>query len=184
MRGPGVNEPQPPDPNWPRYSTRPFPPYRFLPGKNPHPRRDPRGHSYGQPEPKPSAFAPDEWQKSEDYLYGIDLYNFAYWWECHEVFEGLWHAMGHRTQQGNFFQALIQLAAAYLKRHLANATAANNLARSGLTRFQNIPPIYMGVDVAALAEDVEKHFLASRIQHAMIRLDLPLTSSASLLRQG
>jgi hypothetical protein len=165
-----VNEPRPPDPNWPRYSTRLFPPYRFLPGKNPHPRREPRRHSYGQPEPKPPAFPPEDWEKSEDYLYGIDLYNFAYWWECHEVFEGLWHAVGHKTQQGNFFQALIQLAAANLKRFLGNATAAHNLARSGLTRLQKIPLIYMGVDVAALAKDVETRFLTSRIQQAMIRL--------------
>ncbi|MGH7205490.1 MAG: DUF309 domain-containing protein [Nitrospiraceae bacterium] len=179
-----MNEPQTPDPSWPRYSTRPFPPYRFVPGQTPHPRRDPHGHSYGQPEPKPLPFPPAEWHKSEDYLYGIDLYNFAYWWESHEVFEGLWHAVGHKTQQGQFFQALIQLAAANLKRHLGNATATNNLARSGLTRLQKIPPIYMGVDVVALAEDVKKYFLASRVQQAMIRLDLPLTGSASSVRQG
>ena len=49
-------EPHPPDPAWPRYSTRPFPSYRFVPGKSPHPRRDPHGHSYGQPEPKLQPF--------------------------------------------------------------------------------------------------------------------------------
>ena len=164
-----MNDPRPPDPNWPRYSTRPFPPYRFLPGKNPHPRRDPRGHSYGQPEPKPSAFASDEWQKSEDYLYGIDLYNFAYWWECHEVFEDLWHAVGHNTQQGNFFQALIQLAAANLKRHLGPPTAANNLARSSLARLKKIESINMGVDVLALSKDVGEYFDGSRTYPALIR---------------
>ena len=95
-----VTEPQPPDPSWPRYSTRPFPSSRFVPGKTPHPRRDPRGHSYEQPEPKQAEFAPAEWQQSEEYLYGIDLYNYAYWWECHEVFEGLWHTVGHGTEQG------------------------------------------------------------------------------------
>ena len=66
-------------------------------------------------EPRPRAFPQDEWSASEDYLYAIDLYNFAYWWESHEIFEGLWHACGRRTQAGNFFQALIQLAAANLK---------------------------------------------------------------------
>ena len=164
-----MNEPRPPDPNWPRYSTRPFPPYRFLPGKNPHPRREPRGHSYGQPEPKPPAFPPEDWEKSEDYLYGIDLYNFAYWWECHEVFEGLWHAVGHQTQQGHFFQALIQLAAANLKRFLGNATAADKLARSGLTRLQSIPPIYMGVEVLALSKDVREYIDGSRTYPPLIR---------------
>lgn len=129
-----------------------FPPYRFLPGKHPHPRRHPLGHSYGQPEPKFLAFPPEEWQRAEDYLYGIDLYNFAYWWECHEVFEGLWHAVGHDTAQGNFFQALIQIAAANLKRFIGYEQAAQNLARSGLARLQNLPQLYMGINVIALSE--------------------------------
>lgn len=145
-------EPHPPDQTWPRYSTRPFPSYRYLPGKNPHPRRDPLGHSYDLPEPKLLAFPPEEWQRAEDYLYGIDLYNFAYWWECHEVFERLWHAVGHNSVQGNFFQALIQVAAANLKRFLGNEQAAQKLARSGLARLQNLPQRYMGIDVIAFSE--------------------------------
>jgi uncharacterized protein len=85
-------------------------------------------------------------------LYGIDLYNFGYWWECHEVFEGLWHAVGHDTEQGNFFQALIQLAAANLKRFLGNEQAAQKLARGGLARLQNLPQLYMGIDIIAFSE--------------------------------
>jgi uncharacterized protein len=150
-----VAEPEPVDPTWPRYSTEPFPSYRFLPGKNPHPRRDPRGHSYGLPEPRPSVFHPDDWQQSKDYLYGIDLYNFAYWWECHEVFEGLWQAVGEDTEQGNCFQALIQLAAANLKRFLGNEQASQNLARRALLRLEMLPPFYMGIDVMSLSRIVQ-----------------------------
>jgi len=152
-----VTEPEPPDPRWPRYSTRPFPPYHFVPGRAPHPRRDPRGHSYGLPEPKPTPFPADQWHTSEDYLYGIDLYNFAYWWECHEVFEGLWHAAGHNSEQGNFFQALIQLAASNLKRFLGNRQAAQNLMNSGIVRLQKAPKYYMGIDVARLTEEFLRH---------------------------
>lgn len=152
-----VTEPEPPDPHWPRYSTRPFPPYHFVPGRAPHPRRDPRGHSYGLPEPKPTPFPADKWHTSEDYLYGIDLYNFAYWWECHEVFEGLWHAVGHNTEQGNFLQALIQLAASNLKRFLGNRQAAQNLMNSGIVRLQKAPKYYMGIDVARLTEEFLRH---------------------------
>jgi uncharacterized protein len=147
-----VTEPEPPDPHLHRYSTRPFPLYRFVPGRTPHPRRDPSGHSYGLPEPKPTPFSAGQWQTSEDYLYGIDLYNFAYWWECHEVFEGLWHAVGHHSIQGNFFQALVQLAAANLKRFLGNEQAAQKLAHNGLIRLQRLPQLYMGIDVIALSE--------------------------------
>jgi len=166
-----VIEPHPANPTWPRYSTRPFPSYRFLPGKNSHPRRDPLGHSYGQPEPTLLAFPPEEWQRSEDYLYGIDLYNFAYWWESHEVFECLWHAAGHDTEQGNFFQALIQLAAANLKLFTGNHQAAENLIRSGLVRLRKVPESYMGIDVARLTEDLRQLVASPDVRAPLIRLD-------------
>jgi hypothetical protein len=165
-----VTEPAPADPSWPRYSARPFPSYRFIPGKNPHPRRDPGGHSYGKPEPTPSALRPDEWQQSEEYLYGIDLYNFAFWWECHEVFEGLWHAVGHDTEQGNFFQALIQLAAANIKNFCGNHRAAEHLLTSGIVRLQKTPKLYMGIDVAKLTQDVQQHVVGSDFHVSLICL--------------
>ena len=154
-----MTEPEPPDLHRHRYSTRPFPFYRFVPGRTPHPRRNPSGHSYGLPELTPTPFSADQWHTSEDYLYGIDLYNFAYWWECHEVFEGLWHAVGHNSEQGNFFQALIQLAAANLKDFLGNRAAAHNLVRSGILRLQNVPPSYMGIDVSRLTEALQAHLI-------------------------
>lgn len=139
---------------WPRYCLRIFPVYQFLPGQTPHPRRHPRGHSFGQPEPRPLPFKPDQWWHSEDYLYAVDLYNFAYWWEAHEVFEGFWHAFGRQTTAGNFFQALIQFAGAHLKRTLGNETAAQNLVRSGLLRLQSSPTPYMGLDTRTFAADI------------------------------
>jgi hypothetical protein len=89
-------------------------------------------------------------------LYGIDLYNYAYWWESHEVFEAFWHAAGLDTEQGTFFQALIQFAAANLKRFLGNKDAAHKLVRSGLLRLRKVPPIYMGIDVQALEKKLHQ----------------------------
>jgi hypothetical protein len=60
--------------------------------------------------------------------------------------------VGHDTAQGNFFQALIQIAAANLKRFIGNEQAAQKLARSGLSRLQNLPQRYMGIDVIAISE--------------------------------
>jgi predicted metal-dependent hydrolase len=165
-----VTEPTPLDPNWPRYSSYPFPAYRFVPGQTPHPRRNPLGHSYAQREPCPKTFPATQWHTSADYLYGIDLYNFAYWWESHEVFEGLWHAVGHNSEQGNFFQALIQLAAANLKGFSGNDQAAENLLRRGLIRLQKVPGFYMGLDVAQLVEDLQQRIIRSQWQAPSLRL--------------
>lgn len=163
-------EPQPPDPSWPRYTATTFPPYRFVPGRNPHPRRNQRGHSYGRPEPRVEPFAPEAWPQAEAYLYGIDLYNYAYWWECHEVFESYWHAVGPKTEQGNFFQALIQLAAALLKQHLKNVEATANLAHSGAVQLEKLPPHYMGVKVHRLAEEARSYFNGDGTDPPLIRL--------------
>ena len=145
-------EPRPYDPMWPRYSARPFPPYRFVPGKAPHPRRHPQGHSYGQQEPEPDTLHPDTWATSDCYRYGIDLYNFAYWWESHEVFEGFWHAAGPKTEPGQFFQALIQLAAGNLKRCMGNDRAAHTLFQRSADRLAGIPGHYLGIDIAVLRD--------------------------------
>jgi predicted metal-dependent hydrolase len=115
-------------------------------------------------------FPTARWQTSDDYLYGIDLYNYAYWWECHEIFEGLWHAVGHDTEQGNFFQALIQFAAANLKRFTGNHQAAGNLVTSGILRLQKTPKFYMGIDVARLAEDFQQRMVGSDFRAPLIRL--------------
>ena len=171
-----MSEPQPADPAWPRYSTYTFPAYRFVPGHTPHPRRHPLGHSHDQPETRPELFTPDEWRRSEDYLHGIDLYNFAYWWECHEVFEGLWHAAGHDSAQGGCFQALIQLAAGNLKQFLVRETAARNLYRNGMARLRLLPRSYMGIDVAGLIDAVDARLVHSHVQAPapLIRLDIEI----------
>ena len=87
----------------------------------------------------PVLLRPEQWREMGDYLYGIDLYNYAYWWECHEVLERLWHAAGRKTEQGNFFRALIQLAAANLKRSLGYRQAADNLRWRAVTRLEEVP---------------------------------------------
>ena len=71
-----------------------LPPYTFVPGSWPHPRRDPRGHSFGSPEPEATPLDPAGWRDSAVYLRGIELFNGGYYWEAHEAFEALWNAAG------------------------------------------------------------------------------------------
>lgn len=165
-----MREPAPPDPTWPRYSRKPLPPYRFVPGRSPHPRRDPRGHSYGQAEPRPEPVTAETWRQNEWYLYGIDLYNRAFWWECHEALEGLWRAADRDSPLARFLQGLIQVSAANLQRFMGNFETARGLAEEGLQRHEGLPPIYLGVDVRAFADDVRAHFDGRRDKPALIRL--------------
>ena len=113
-----IEPPQAPNPNYPRYSTQPFPAYRFVPGLNPHPTEDSDGHSYGKKEEDLTDFDPQNWKENETYLYGVDLYNFAYWWESHEVLEGLWRELPKNDPVHNFLQGLIQISAAFIKWNL------------------------------------------------------------------
>ena len=106
-------QPKPFNNNWNRYCPQqPFPPYRHLPGVTPHPIRDPLGHSYGiEEEENENPLPPEMWQQNEAYLHGVDLYNFSYWWEAHEAWEGLWHQAEDTYRL--FLQGLIQVSASH-----------------------------------------------------------------------
>jgi len=164
-----ATEPLPPDPSWPRSSQRPFPRYRFVPGRTPHPRLDPDGHSRGAPEPIPQKLAPDAWRSSESYLYAIDLYNFAYWWEAHEELEAFWNGAGRDGREAAFFQGLIQISASNLKLFMGSNAAASALAERGLSRLSGLG-IYMGVDVVRLDAEVRAHLAGERPLPALIAL--------------
>ncbi len=62
---------------------RRLPSYAYLPGKNPHPVRDPAGHSYKVEPPVPAEASLD----SDIFLWGLDLFNHGYYWEAHEAWK-------------------------------------------------------------------------------------------------
>lgn len=139
----------------PRYSKRPFPPYRYLPGpggnRQPHPRA-PGGHSYQQDDEYLGSFAPEEWASCGLYRYGVDLFNHGYWWEAHEAWETVWLAAGQKeTVCGRFVQGLIQLAGAQLKRTVKEPDGAASLTEQGCAKLALVEGIYLGIDAAELA---------------------------------
>ena len=150
----------------PRYSIRPFPPYRFLPGRDPHPTANPQGHSYvppGHHEAPVGWKPPEEWRTCQEYLYGCDLHNHGYWWEAHEAWEGLWRVCPRDSVQKRFLQGLIQVAACHLKLQLGNREGIERLRESmhghvhaaladiGADR-------YMGLDLATFVKRVDEYF--------------------------
>ncbi len=156
-----------------RYAHRSFPSYRYRPGASPHPRRDPGGHSCGTPEPALARFAPRAWARSGDYLHGVDLFNHGYYWESHEVFEALWNAFGPRTPEGLFFQGLVQIAAAHLKRAQGQERGARALARRGVANLSVLSGRRFGLDVERFAGATRRYFEEERGKAPRIRLRMP-----------
>lgn len=149
-----------------RYCSTPFPPYRYVPGQHPHPIAHPQGHSHrphGTPHPAVRHVPPDRWRDSEDYLYGCDLYNNAYWWEAHEAWEGLWQTCDKKATQGRFLQGLIQAAACHLKIHMASAAGVERLGPSSLNYLRGaaseIPTeTYMGLNLPEFIRSLDAYF--------------------------
>lgn len=159
----------------PRYSSRPLPPYRFVPGTTPHPTRDPEGHSHGVQAPALDPWRPEEWRRIEEWLWAVDLFNNRYWWESHEALEALWHAAGRTTPPARFAQSLVHLSAACLNRRRGHDEAARRQAARavrGLRAARAIGPVVMGLDVEALATDVLRSFSAPDEASPLLELDI------------
>ena len=129
---------------------RDFPPYAYLPGRDPHPTRDPEGHSYGADETPPPYMPPEEWEQNEQYLFGVDLYNEGFLWEAHEAWEGLWHVSKPDEHQAAHLQGLIQCAAACLKIAMGQPRGLERLSALGTEKIERTAlaegPLYMGLD--------------------------------------
>src|SRR5262249_44888285 len=103
-----------------------------------HPVSDPAGHSYNAPRPRPAPPDPDDWAACRDYLYGVDLFNRGYYWEAHEVWEGLWHACGRRGVTADFLKGLIRLAAAGVKARGGRLEGVRSHARAAGRLFDQV----------------------------------------------
>lgn len=143
-----------------------FPPYTFVPGRTPHPVRDPAGHLFGQTPELPPPLDPAHWQESRAYLYGVDLFNHGYYWEAHEVWEGLWRAAGRSGRLADFLKGLIKLAAAGVKVRQGQPRGVVSHAAGAATLFRAIAgqlggegAVYLGFrmrDLLAFAEQIEQ----------------------------
>lgn len=126
-----MTEPTAPDINFPRLSSRSFPPYRYVHGLNAHPTLSKDGHSYGALEIDARHEVPlllgGRWTECAQYRYGIDLYNFAYWWEAHETWESVWIHADPEGPLKRLLQCLIQVSAAHFQRHAGIAGGVTRL---------------------------------------------------------
>ncbi|MXY28690.1 DUF309 domain-containing protein, partial [Candidatus Poribacteria bacterium] len=98
-----------------------------------------------------------------DYLYWIDLFNFAYWWEAHEAWEGLWHQAEDTYRL--FLQGLIQVSASLIKYHMRMLRPLRTLSTAGRDKLRQVVVEcddafgnYMGLDLPAFLEIADAFF--------------------------
>jgi hypothetical protein len=127
---------------------------------------DPRGHLFGQPA-EAIRTIPADWRSCRDYLHGIDLFNYGYYWEAHEAWECVWHAAGRAGPLADFIKGLIKLAAAGVKtlegspvgreRHATRAAALFRQARSARRQPEEAAEVTMwGLSLEYLEEEAAR----------------------------
>jgi len=137
-----------------------FPPYAFVPGYYPHPQKDPAGHSYGKPEPKPEKLDHEKWKESQLYLYGVDLFNRGYYWEAHETWEVLWRLAERGDPVELLLHGLIKLAAAGVKVRQNNSMGIRSHARGAKDIFGNLHDKLAKIFFCGLSMESLKNFAA------------------------
>jgi len=158
-----LHEPEPIWPDTPRLCPdEPLPPYRFVPGLNPHPTEHPAGHSFGVEE-QAAYVPPERWRENRPYLYGIDLYHRSYFWEAHEAWESIWKLVERSSVEGRFLQGLILNTAAQIKIHLNKPRGAQTLSDRSYALLRSVYDNgerrqFMGLELATLLAEMERHY--------------------------
>jgi hypothetical protein len=98
---------------------------------------------------------PEELPARLDELYAaIDQYNRGWYFESHETLEELWMVAPWPERQ--FFQAIIQLAAAFVHYVRGEYPGILKLLDAAAEKLREFLPEQFGVDTAALLADVER----------------------------
>lgn len=147
---------------------RPFPPYAFLPGKNPHPLKE-GGHSFSQGEPELNRINENSPYESEDFLFSLDLFNHGFYWETHMYLEALWNAHNRQGNASHLFLAIIKLSAAGIKWKLAQTSAAEGHLKRALEHLDHITSRkVLGFDIHDIKILIEKFSFNSTSQEAIV----------------
>ena len=146
---------------------------------------------YRKKDASPDPFAPRYWHQSSDYLYGVDLYNFGYYWEAHEAWEGIWKTTQRVNRPGRFLQGLIQVSAALLKREQGITGGMESLGKAGLEKLRGVAgygPLYCGLNlpeyVVRMGRILGETISSKRPLDPAIDLIIPVTASQGQSDQG
>lgn len=123
----------------------------------------------GQAEPIAQPIDVNHPEESEFLRYGIDLFNFEYYWESHVYFEALWNAHGRQGNVANLFKAMIKLGAAGVKLKLDQRPSA-------LDHFLRAKELFLLVEI-----NEGRLFLGFDLKEIIREIDLALKADAPKL---
>jgi predicted metal-dependent hydrolase len=103
---------------------------------------------------QPLLTEPELTARLDEFRRAVDQYNDGYWFESHETLEDLW--MVTPWPQRVFFQAVIQLAAAFVHYARGEYPGILKLLDAAREKLEEYRPAYLGVDTEALARDIER----------------------------
>ncbi len=143
----------------------PLPPYVFVPGVNPHPKKS-GGHMEGVPEPVSPPLDPEKAWESEALRYALDLYNHGYFWESHVYFEALWNAHHRSGPVAEFLKGMIKLGAMGVK---LRAGSEGPVAQGHRDRAREIfegvrdqaGEMFLGFDLRDILRELERQEVAT-----------------------
>ena len=85
---------------------------------------------------------------------GLALFNAGDYFEAHEAWEELWHSLTGEPKR--FMQGLIQCAVTLEHVRRGNPRGVVTVFASAQTRLKGFPPVYMGLPIGRLQEDLAK----------------------------
>ena len=152
----------------------PLPRYRHVPGQSPHPMSDPYGHRlmgliFDEP-----PIDLTHWRASTAYRYAIDLFNHGFYWEAHEVWEGLWRGVGRRGMAADFLKGLIHLAAAGVKSRQGNPKGVVKHAERAKELFEIVGNSGLGEIGERLVANPSTDSTLTKVGHPVLGIRLEL----------
>lgn len=93
-------------------------------------------------------------QRLSELWKALDQFNQGFWFEAHETLEDLWFVSPWPVRQ--FFQGLIQAAAAFVHIARRKPAGALKLLPLAIAKLEPFAPAYLGVDVARLVADLRQ----------------------------
>lgn len=92
------------------------------------------------------------------YLKAIEEFNQGLFYEAHETLEELW--LEDHGPEREFYQGIIQVAAAYFKWEQEVPQGALKLLRSAIRKLEPYRPVCLGIQVTGFLSDLESDLAA------------------------